>query len=285
MAGFVAAVGWLVAGSNGCEAALVQDSSSATAAKMVEEQRSLQVALASITHVEQAGRTNLRPAALNKGTKDHDGMEGGEKEDVMQRVMRREAMDGGDARAGKPLGGSYMQSKRMTKERMVDWAKQLGISHKDVNQLVKSYNAKEANLATRARFLSKHHTDEADKFEEGQRKLVQQYSKAFKLTSPSSSSTQSFFDAMLNTDPPLSSSNRTALSTSNISHSHQRDLRRKMDESELNDKPELNDSCSDSNPTFLVGGAMVNGSLEGAQNYTAESCAFTFGGDVGLWCK
>jgi hypothetical protein len=283
VAGFVAAVGWLIA-SNGCQAALVQDRS-AVPASTVEEQRSLHVALASITQADQAGRTNLRPSALNKGTKDHDGMEGGENEGVMRRVMRREAMGGGGARAGKPLGSSFMQSKRMTKERLADWAKQLGTSQEDVDQFVKSYNAKEATLATRARFLSKRHTDEADKFEEGQRKLEDHSNKAFKMTSSSSSSTQSFFDAMINKASPVSSSNRAASSASSILPSHQRDLRRKKDEPELADEPELNDFCSDSNPTFLVGGAMVTGSLAGAQNYTAESCAFTFGGDVGLWCK
>jgi hypothetical protein len=47
----------------------------------------------------------------------------------------------------------------------------------------------------------------------------------------------------------------------------------------------INDFCSDSNPTFLVGGAMVNGSLDGAQNYPTQSCAARITGNVGLWCK
>jgi hypothetical protein len=47
----------------------------------------------------------------------------------------------------------------------------------------------------------------------------------------------------------------------------------------------INDFCSDSNATFLVAGAMVTGSLDGAQNYIAESCASIYSGNVGLWCK
>jgi hypothetical protein len=263
VAGFVAAVGWLVA-SNGCDAALVQGSSSATAA-MVEEQRSLHVALASITQADQAGRKNLRPAATNK-----DKKEDGETEAVRP--------GGGGARAGKPLGALSMQSKRMTKERTVDWARQLGVSQKDVDQLVKAYNAKEDNMAARARFLSKRHTDEAENHVKGQRKLANHSNKAFKTPASSSSSSQSFFDAMRNKSYQGSSSNRAASSTSNILPSHQRDMLRKTEEFEIND------SCSDSNPTLLVGGAMVTGSLEGAQNYTVESCAAPSVNN-GLWCK
>jgi hypothetical protein len=271
--GFVAAVVWLVA-SNGCEATLAQGRSAATAAT-VEERRTLPVAFASINKAVQAGRTNLRPAALDKDKKDHDGVEGGMNDAVTQRVMRREAVGGGGGRTRpiKSSEGFSIQSKRMTKERTVDWAKQLSVSQKDVDQLVKAYNDKEASLATRNRFLSKRHTDATDNDVKGQWKLVQPSNMALKMPA-SSSSEQSFLDAMRN-----KSSNRAASSTRSISPSHQRELRRK------NGVPELNDFCSDSNPTFLVGGAMVIGSLEGAQNYTAESCASSLSGDVGLWCK
>jgi hypothetical protein len=262
VAGFVAAVGWLVA-NTGCEAALMQGSSSATAA-MVEEQRSLHVALASITQVDQAGRKNLRPAAMNK-----DKKEDGETEAVRP--------GGGGARAGKPLEALSMQNKRMTQERTVDWARQLGVSQKDVDQLVKAYNAKEDNMAARARFLSKRHTDEVENHVKGQRKLANHSDKAFKTPASSSSLSQSFFDAMRNKSYG-SSSNRAASSTSNISPSQKQDGLRKTEESVIND------SCSDSNPTLVVGGAMVTGSLEGAQNYTVESCAAP-SVNVGLWCK
>jgi hypothetical protein len=47
----------------------------------------------------------------------------------------------------------------------------------------------------------------------------------------------------------------------------------------------INDFCFDSNATFLVAGVMVTGSLNGAQNYYAQSCVQPFSGDVGLWCK
>jgi hypothetical protein len=268
VAGFVAAVGWLVA-SNGCEAALMLGTSSATAA-MLEEHRSLHVAPASITQADQAGRKNLRPAAMKKDKKDHDALEDGETEAVEQ--------GGGGARAGKPLGAQSMQSKRMPQERTVDWARQLGVSQKDVDQLVKAYNAKEDNMAARARFLSKSHTDEAENHVKGQRKLANHSNKAFKTPASSSSSSQSFFDAMRNKSYQGSSSNRAASSTSNISPSQQRDMLRKTEEFEIND------SCSDSNPTLVVGGAMVTGSLEGAQNYTVESCAAP-SVNVGLWCK
>jgi hypothetical protein len=113
-AGFVAAVLWLGVASNGCEAALVQGRSAATAA-MVEERRSL---------ADQAGRKNLRST---EGKKELDGLEGAENEAAKHRVMRREAVGsdggGGDGfRSGKTLGGLSMQSKRMTKERTVDSA-------------------------------------------------------------------------------------------------------------------------------------------------------------------
>jgi hypothetical protein len=56
-----------------------------------------------------------------------------------------------------------------------------------------------------------------------------------------------------------------------------------VEESEIIDSG-INDFCSDSNPTFLVGGAVVTGSLNGAQNYTVESCTSS-SSDIGLWCK
>jgi hypothetical protein len=56
-----------------------------------------------------------------------------------------------------------------------------------------------------------------------------------------------------------------------------------VEESEIIDSG-INDFCSDSNPVFLVGGAVVTGSLNGAQNYTAESCTSVIS-DIGLWCK
>jgi hypothetical protein len=145
-------------------------------------------------------------------------------------------------------------------------------------QLVKAYNAKEANLATRARFLSKRHSDETDNHVKGQRKLVQHSNNAFKAPVASSSSAPSFLDAMRKKSSQVSSSTRAASSTSNISPSHQRDLLRKTEEADIND------SCSDSNPTLVVGGAIVSGSLEGAQSYPAESCAAP-SGNAGLWCK
>jgi hypothetical protein len=267
-AGFVAALVWLGVASNGCEAALVQGRSAATAA-MVEERRSL---------ADQAGRKNLRPT---EGKKELDGLEGAENEAAKHRVMRHEATGsgGGDGTgSGKTLGGSSMQSKRMTKERTVDWARQLGVSQKDVDQLVKAYDAKEANLATRARFLAKRHSDETDNHVKGPRKLVQHSNKAFKTPASSSSSTPSFLDAMRKKSSQVSPSSRAASSTSNISPSHQRDLLRKTEEAGIND------ACSDSNPTLVVGGAMVSGSLEGAQSYPAESCAGP-SGNTGLWCK
>jgi hypothetical protein len=126
--------------------------------------------------------------------------------------------------------------------------------------------------------LSKRHTDEADNHVKGQRKLAHHSNKAFKTSSSSSSSAQSFLDAMRNKSSQVSSTNRAASSTSNISPSHQQHTLRKTAESVIND------SCSYSNPALLVGGAMVTGSLEGAQSYPAESCAAP-SGNAGLWCK
>jgi hypothetical protein len=124
-------------------------------------------------------------------------------------------------------------------------------------------------------------TNETENHVQGQRKLARQSNKALQTSASSSSSVQSFLDAMLHKSSPVSFSSRSASSTiRNISPSHQRDLLRKMNESEIND------SCSDSNPTLVAsGGAMVTGSLKGAQSSIAESCTWSDAGNVGLWCK
>jgi hypothetical protein len=124
-------------------------------------------------------------------------------------------------------------------------------------------------------------TNETENHVQGQRKRAQQSKKALQTPASSLSSAQSFLmDAMLHKSSPVSFSSHSASSTiSNMSPSHQRDLRRKMNESEIND------SCSDSNPTLVASGAMVTGSLKGAQSSIAESCTWSDAGKIGLWCK
>jgi hypothetical protein len=206
--GFLATVAWLVI-CTGCEAGLV-------------EGRSFHSALTSITPAEQqAGRMNLRSFTSSissvdtKSKADRDDL-AVEKDPVKQRRMLQET------RTGKSLAGSAR-----TKDRTTNWARQLGMSKRDVDQILKAHKAKEANMAAINRFLSKSQSKNEDTETKrevpSQRKLVQ-YSKAAE-TPASSSFSSSFLDAMIHSSSSLHSS---ASATNNI---NQRGLLRKTQES------------------------------------------------------
>jgi hypothetical protein len=208
-AGLVAAVAWLVT-STGCDAGLV-------------EHRSFHSALTSITPAEQQGdRMNLRSStssmssAATKSKEDRDNL-AVENDRVKQRRIQQET------RGVKSLAGSAM-----TKDRTTDWARQLGMSKRDVDQILKAHEVKEANMAAINRFLPKSQTkyEDAETKREvpSQRKLVQ-YSTAAETPVSSSFSSSSFLDAMIHSS---SSIHLSASSTTNI---NQRGLLRKTQES------------------------------------------------------
>jgi hypothetical protein len=206
-AGFATAVACLVT-STGCEAGLV-------------EGRSFHSALASIAPVEQqqGGRMNLRSftssisSVATQSKEDLDNL-GGENGRVKQRRIQQET------RTIKSFIGSPI-----TKDRTASWARKLGMSKRDVDQILKAHKAQMAAIHHfLSQSLSKHQNPIMIREVPSQRKLVQ-YSTAAKTPASSSYSSPSFLDTMIHSS---SSSHLSASSTTNIKH--QRGLRRKTQE-------------------------------------------------------